>query len=119
MIFDQYPHIYINLRTWVDRDKVEMFRSKVITDEDSIFWARGLPIEEGELGPYRILICGRTGIGKSALVNKVFGVPVVGQILGLNVRSQADLLLRPWCRTIVKAPMILSRPYPRTPILIY
>lgn len=25
----------------------------------------------------RILVCGRTGVGKSTLINKVFGVPMV------------------------------------------
>lgn len=44
------------------------------------FWAGSDPVDKDileERWPIRVLVCGNTGVGKSTLINKVFGVPVV------------------------------------------
>lgn len=42
----------------------------------------------------RILVCGRTGVGKSTLINKVFGVPMVCIKTLLNSCAVSDLTAR-------------------------
>jgi GTPase SAR1 family protein len=53
-----------------------IFRNKVIIDESATFWesVSGVPNNLDEL---RILVCGNNGIGKSTLINKIFGAEVV------------------------------------------
>lgn len=34
-------------------------------------------VQQNSVKACRILVCGRTGVGKSTLINKVFGVPMV------------------------------------------
>ena len=43
-------------------------------------WAGSDPVDKDisdERWPIRVLVCGNTGVGKSTLINRVFGVPVV------------------------------------------
>lgn len=43
------------------------------------FWGGGDEAEDAiDAGPIRVLVCGNTGVGKSTLINKTFGVDVVG-----------------------------------------
>ncbi|KAI0191051.1 hypothetical protein F4808DRAFT_397969 [Astrocystis sublimbata] len=37
-------------------------------------WLEGLALQESGVKAFRILVCGKTGVGKSTLINKVFGV---------------------------------------------
>ncbi|KAI0536630.1 hypothetical protein GGR58DRAFT_474667 [Xylaria digitata] len=37
-------------------------------------WLEGLALQETGVSAFRILVCGKTGVGKSTLINKVFGV---------------------------------------------
>ncbi|KAI0906783.1 hypothetical protein F4823DRAFT_565423 [Ustulina deusta] len=37
-------------------------------------WLEGLSLQETGVNAFRILVCGKTGVGKSTLINKVFGV---------------------------------------------
>ncbi|KAI0100067.1 hypothetical protein GGR51DRAFT_378529 [Nemania sp. FL0031] len=37
-------------------------------------WLEGLALQETGVNAFRILVCGKTGVGKSTLINKVFGV---------------------------------------------
>lgn len=43
--------------------------------------------ETADLPAIRVLVCGNTGIGKSTLINKVFGVEVVCPIYQPNDRK--------------------------------
>ena len=38
------------------------------------FWSNRGPIQMDDLKSIRILVCGNTGVGKSTLINRVFGV---------------------------------------------
>ena len=40
-------------------------------------WATLRNFRDPEVKAFRILVCGRTGVGKSTLINKVFGVDLV------------------------------------------
>ncbi|KAF2967283.1 hypothetical protein GQX73_g6346 [Xylaria multiplex] len=37
-------------------------------------WLEGVALQETGVSAFRILVCGKTGVGKSTLINKVFGV---------------------------------------------
>ncbi|RWA10958.1 hypothetical protein EKO27_g4158 [Xylaria grammica] len=37
-------------------------------------WLEGFALQETGVNAFRILVCGKTGVGKSTLINKVFGV---------------------------------------------
>ena len=54
-----------------------MFRNKVIVDEAAIFWEHGKDETPVQLDAVRVLVCGNNGIGKSTLINKVFGFEIV------------------------------------------
>lgn len=44
-------------------------------EEDSIApWLEGTQLQASGVKAFRILVCGKTGVGKSTLINKVFGV---------------------------------------------
>lgn len=57
------------------------------------FWSDGDPLENEGLKTIRILVCGNTGVGKSTLINQVFGVDVDNQVVS-SLRSQSYLTLR-------------------------
>ena len=42
-----------------------------------VFWGERETVNIEEPGAIRILVCGNTGVGKSTLINEVFGVEVV------------------------------------------
>lgn len=46
---------------------------KVGEFENQGFWNGGA-LDTDDSGPIRILVCGNSGVGKSTLINKVFGV---------------------------------------------
>ncbi|KAI1295162.1 hypothetical protein F5Y03DRAFT_410636 [Xylaria venustula] len=46
-----------------------------IDDQDrTLPWLEGFSLQETGVNAFRILVCGKTGVGKSTLINKVFGV---------------------------------------------
>ena len=47
------------------------------------FWTDRETSEIDELKSIRILVCGNTGVGKSTLVNRVFGVTPANEVVGL------------------------------------
>lgn len=57
------------------RNDIEMLRSTVLTKD--IFWGEKETLDIEEPGAVRILVCGSTGVGKSTLINEVFGAEVV------------------------------------------
>ena len=44
---------------------------------NDVFWGERETVDIEEPGAIRILVCGNTGVGKSTLINEVFGVEVV------------------------------------------
>jgi GTPase SAR1 family protein len=57
--------------------KVELadFEERCIEDNGEMApWLDGLHLQASGVKAFRILVCGKTGVGKSTLINKVFGV---------------------------------------------
>jgi predicted GTPase len=52
-------------------------RSLQDTDQGLPPWLEGLQLQASGVKAFRILVCGKTGVGKSTLINKVFGVELV------------------------------------------
>ena len=60
------------------RGNIEELRSTVLTKD--IFWGERETVDIEEPGAIRVLVCGNTGVGKSTLINEVFGVEVVRSV---------------------------------------
>ncbi|KAL8790123.1 MAG: hypothetical protein Q9213_000825 [Squamulea squamosa] len=72
LIFDEYRNVSLESRSLPFRYEIEEERSKVLTTED-VFWTQREQIAIEAPGAIRILVCGNTGVGKSTLINEVFG----------------------------------------------
>ena len=57
------------------RNDIEELRSTVLVKD--VFWSERETVDIEEPGAIRILVCGNTGVGKSTLINEVFGEEVV------------------------------------------
>lgn len=68
-----------------DRETLEKWRAKMLGKAHSVtnqgFWADRETSEIDELKYIRILVCGNTGVGKSTLVNRVFGVSTANEVV--------------------------------------
>jgi hypothetical protein len=78
LLFDTHPRIYLNAKSWGFREQIQAFRQNVIPDETQVFWDHAPMSTDSDLTAIRILICGNAGVGKSTLLNKIFGLPLVG-----------------------------------------
>ncbi|KAI8634072.1 hypothetical protein F5Y19DRAFT_411898 [Xylariaceae sp. FL1651] len=51
------------------------FQERCLDDQGKLQpWLEGLALKASGVKAFRILVCGKTGVGKSTLINKVFGV---------------------------------------------
>ena len=73
------------LSSMPDRARIENWRAKMLGTEHHVlnpgFWSDADPQENDELKAIRILVCGNTGVGKSTLINQVFGVNMDHQVV--------------------------------------
>lgn len=76
LIFDENGNVFLDSKTLAFRNDIEKLRSTVITKDD-VFWSEREVVDIQEPGSIRILVCGNTGVGKSTLINEVFGAEVV------------------------------------------
>ena len=55
------------------------FQERFMESTDSTLppWLEGMQLQANGVKAFRILVCGKTGVGKSTLINKVFGVEIV------------------------------------------
>ena len=59
------------------RQDIEQFRLEAFSNDTMFPWAKGAIALENNMSVFRILVCGRAGVGKSTLINRVFGVELV------------------------------------------
>jgi hypothetical protein len=74
LVLDEFMHISLRSKEFPFYQLLQKWRSKALGQQDvRCFWnGPGDPVEE-EPGAFRILVCGNCGVGKSSLINKVFG----------------------------------------------
>ena len=61
------------------------------------FWSEEDTLENDGLKAIRILVCGNTGVGKSTLINRVFGVSSDNEVVSLFVRKTSQIILILYC----------------------
>lgn len=75
-LFDEYYQVYGDSKDLAYRDNIQYWRDTTLGSSRG-FWDHQEMMNIEELGAIRILVCGNTGVGKSTLINEVFGVDVV------------------------------------------
>ena len=71
--------MYLDSKKLPFRKHINKWRPVTVPDE--VFWLENETVKIIEPQAIRILVCGNTGVGKSTLINKVFGVEVVSSEL--------------------------------------
>ncbi|KAI4193564.1 MAG: hypothetical protein LQ348_002836 [Seirophora lacunosa] len=71
LILDVFSTLFLSSEARSFRNRIEGFRDTILTKD--VFWEEKAIIDDAKPGAIRILVCGNTGIGKSTLINEVFG----------------------------------------------
>ncbi|KAF4956957.1 hypothetical protein FGADI_3369 [Fusarium gaditjirri] len=85
-ILDRYPR-HNDLKNFQPLKKpISDFQdSYLVATEDGLApWLQGMQLEASGVKAFRILVCGKTGVGKSTLINKVFGVEMTDESLSYD-----------------------------------
>jgi predicted GTPase len=61
-------------RAWSFGDDLKEFRKFIMPDKSQQFWEAETDNLPTGIDNLRILICGNNGVGKSTLINRVFGI---------------------------------------------
>lgn len=80
-VLDRYPR-YLELPSFKTiKTKISTFQDTCLVDDDNSLapWLRDMQLQASGVKAFRILVCGKTGVGKSTLINKVFGVEMTGE----------------------------------------
>lgn len=81
LLIDEHSNIALDMREVKMQRHIEDWRDRMICTEHGTentgFWLDEDDDDAPDLGPLRVLVCGNTGVGKSTLINKTFGVDVV------------------------------------------
>ncbi|SPJ88880.1 uncharacterized protein FTOL_12775 [Fusarium torulosum] len=85
-ILDRYPrHNDLNNFKLLKKPISNFQESYLIAEEDALApWLRDMQLEASGVKAFRILVCGKTGVGKSTLINKVFGVEMTDESLSYD-----------------------------------
>ena len=74
-ILDRHSRFYEQALFKHRKKDLADFQERCMQDtEDVQPWLEGLQLQASGVKAFRILVCGKTGVGKSTLINKVFGV---------------------------------------------
>ncbi|KAF4345022.1 hypothetical protein FBEOM_896 [Fusarium beomiforme] len=85
-ILDRYPR-YNDLKNFqLLKKPISDFQdSYLVAEADGLApWLQGMQLEASGVKAFRILVCGKTGVGKSTLINKVFGVEMTDESLSYD-----------------------------------
>ncbi|KAK1506578.1 uncharacterized protein CCOS01_16437 [Colletotrichum costaricense] len=94
LLLDRYIGIGLDMQKFPFYDNLEKWRYKILGQDVDFpnqgFWNDAAIQDYKDFGPLRILVCGNTGVGKSSLINKVFGVPDSEEVTksSNNVRAE-------------------------------
>ncbi|KAJ4002644.1 hypothetical protein NW766_012769 [Fusarium irregulare] len=85
-ILDRYPrHGDLNSFKLLKKPISNFQDAHLIAEEDQMApWLRDMQLEASGVKAFRILVCGKTGVGKSTLINKVFGVEMTDESLSYD-----------------------------------
>ncbi|RMY69848.1 hypothetical protein D0863_06191 [Hortaea werneckii] len=80
MLVDEHSSITLEMREVKLQRYLEDWREKMLGSKDGVvntgFWLDHDDDDAPDPGPLRVLVCGNTGVGKSTLINRTFGVDV-------------------------------------------
>ncbi|KAL8974701.1 MAG: hypothetical protein Q9197_001070 [Variospora fuerteventurae] len=71
LVFDEHNTLFLASNNISFRNRIEQLRDTTLTKD--VFWEEKEIVDNTEPGAIRILVCGNTGVGKSTLINEVFG----------------------------------------------
>lgn len=85
MLLDNDLAVALTKVAMPDRDNIERLRPKILGETGDLlnvgFWMDREASEVEDLKFIRILVCGDTGVGKSTLINRVFGVSEADEVV--------------------------------------
>ena len=75
-ILDRNPKMYDQGLFKIRKIELSDFQERCLASDGTEVqpWLEGLQLQASGVKAFRILVCGKTGVGKSTLINKVFGV---------------------------------------------
>lgn len=83
LVLDEYLHAILNNKAFPDLNLLEDWRWRTLGDLDKLpnqgFWNDRDTFDIEQPHAIRILVTGNTGIGKSTLINRVFGTELVSR----------------------------------------
>ncbi|KAL0764341.1 hypothetical protein CaCOL14_013183 [Colletotrichum acutatum] len=97
LLLDNYIGIGLEMQKFPFYDRLEDWRYKILGQDEDVpnqgFWKDPAVQDYKGFGPLRILVCGNTGVGKSSLINKVFGVSGCKEVTksSNNVRGEHNV----------------------------
>ncbi|RMJ14069.1 hypothetical protein CDV36_006282 [Fusarium kuroshium] len=82
-VLDRYPRYFELPNLKALKTQITNFQDTyLVEDSESLApWLRDMQLQASGVKAFRILVCGKTGVGKSTLINKVFGVEMTDESL--------------------------------------
>ncbi|KAF0642997.1 hypothetical protein FPSE5266_10430 [Fusarium pseudograminearum] len=80
-VLDRYPrHNDLNNLRVLKKPISDFQDAHLVAEEEGLApWLKDMQLEASGVKAFRILVCGKTGVGKSTLINKVFGVEMTDE----------------------------------------